>query len=1105
MITDDVKTRLYDRKTLGLTELKDRFLGYLDDGIRSCLARMYATDGAFVSQVQVTATVAANNQVDVSKSATFSATDGLGNLIGTTAAADARLQAIKIPPSAGTVFHVGLRSAMVETGVERNPQTGDVEYSSILEEIGYLGTPDSVAVEGGGLRITVNSLLESGYDHSGRTVRVWLKPKQDGGGVGPQSLDPSVAIETATVVYSNPNNYVDTVGQFGQSSASLVAADYVVMLAGPLVTRQAVRDLTSEEGTLFLAAVTSVASGNPITVIDHTGQTVFTDISPIVQDFIEIVGTHPKICVRAFSGEADTPQISVMDPNGSTRKFTVDEDGDVYCAGNLTVGGTETVTITEVVIGSVEIGDDCSADTASFWADIILKKGLKAGGGTGHGDLILGDGSEATPGNTIVLDGSTCDLVIGAAANGSVNDLVLQRNDAIAAASSVLIRNAGAGSAVGLQVQGDVTVGVSPGATGPALGIASSTNTWTAQNVSGGLNLSVNDATDRTVTITNAHGTGKASLSVEGGVALGGDLTLSGATAKVGATAGGVPLTFDDAIVTPAGGIPLSSTTEAGGAALVTGAQSILGAIAEIQTIGNNIRQGGVFSLSGLVASDQGSRVCRVSAGSVWVEGKKYVFSTYTDLTIPASSTAYIYISATGVISQTPTKETAFAVDTLPLAVVTTNVSAITLIETIRAGVPRVAQKVSVTVGKDLVDNRVCDFATLTEALNWVKHWASRTDSAGRPEVEVIIVGQTTLASTYALTVEHSGLTIRGARMGDVALGETPSGFGESKLIVPATGFTVASGVTLFGLSFCDLTVVASTASGVFLQNNGGTIRGLKIGDCRTTYVQGSANCFSRGIYVSSGSVAGFVFARNLCERKAASGYGNWIEGNISKAVVVENRFLDLGAAGNQYARVVSFSSGSSGVFSRNYCENFEYGAKFVGNWRICDNRFTAGSLDDADSCAIELAGTGSYVVTGNDIDATYYGINVNSTTAKAIIANNHLHSASIATCLSAALCTINGNVCTGAPALGAIVAQCSDSSISNNVISTTPGLQAGIDSNGTRVAIVGNEITVPAGGTYSIVASGNYNNVSGNVGNKPVSVTGTGSVTDGSNIVNAA
>lgn len=306
MATDQSFTRLYNKKILPLLSMKDQMLDYLRQLITSAHADMFSAD-AVLGQTKaavVTANPAANNKIDIANAAALRGVTGTGYTISV-AADDSRLQAVKVPPDAGVSYHVGLEQNAVDAGIETNPRTGEFEYSNYTELLGRVLHPTSVTDNGNGtLTINVNSLFESGKDNSGRSVRVWLKSRTDGG-IGPLSASEAVAIQTIAVAFSAPNNTIAVPNLMGQTAASTTAADYWVMSIGPTIQRAAHEDLRTTSGCLFLAAVTSVAAANPIVTTSTTDQR-------LVKSTLSQIGAEGTISIHggAFRADAASPTVN---------------------------------------------------------------------------------------------------------------------------------------------------------------------------------------------------------------------------------------------------------------------------------------------------------------------------------------------------------------------------------------------------------------------------------------------------------------------------------------------------------------------------------------------------------------------------------------------------------------------------------------------------------------------------------------------------------------------------------------------------------------------------------------------------------------------------
>lgn len=273
MATDDQYALLYNKKLLPVTQLREQFLLYLLKQVRSNSQDFFGTDTSLTGAAAAVV-ASGNNAINIAHAAAIHATNGLGVTIKV-AANDSRLQNIRIPPDAAVLFNVGLEQNDVETGVEVNPRTAAFEYVSLVEQIGRVLNPTSVAVVASTLVINVNDLVESGLDHTGRQVRVWLK-STDNGGPGPQTADATVAIQTIAIAFTTPNNTITVPNLMGQAAPSTTATDYMVQLIGPTVKQVATENLQNTAGCFFLGNVTSVATGNPITTIDTSGQQVVT-------------------------------------------------------------------------------------------------------------------------------------------------------------------------------------------------------------------------------------------------------------------------------------------------------------------------------------------------------------------------------------------------------------------------------------------------------------------------------------------------------------------------------------------------------------------------------------------------------------------------------------------------------------------------------------------------------------------------------------------------------------------------------------------------------------------------------------------------------------
>ena len=168
----------------------------------------------------------------------------------------------------GIDYFVGVQQMDLPSGVETNVRTGKFKYVFTTEAVGERADPDLVVDDADGtMTIRVNSVTESTVDHSGRTIRIFLKGTEDGGGVGPLSL--ITPFEDLVVQYDGVNNFVESVTGLGQlaTAISVIASDYEIALLGPSVKR--LTDLRLVDPVIFLGIITGGGAGNPPGLINQ--------------------------------------------------------------------------------------------------------------------------------------------------------------------------------------------------------------------------------------------------------------------------------------------------------------------------------------------------------------------------------------------------------------------------------------------------------------------------------------------------------------------------------------------------------------------------------------------------------------------------------------------------------------------------------------------------------------------------------------------------------------------------------------------------------------------------------------------------------------------
>jgi len=354
MITGDLYTNIVGKKILGTQDFKDYLLDYLKSSSGFMSKKIYTSQGVFST---VALTDSGIDEFDIE--ADQEAIDGHGRFMKTSSELTSN---IKFENASAVVYDIGLRYAEKPKGIQTNPRTGWPEYLYWEETIGERDEPDLVEHQGlGVIKLVVDSVCESGVSHAGRKCYAWMvTPAKN-------AVTEAKAIEEHDVLWDGSNNYIMTTGDsLGQeiSDISETPSQYQVLLVGPTVRRNS---SLGNPDHAFLGTVTGGGSGNSPDSFNISGQNLhvasWVDYADIVRDGSQ--GTL-KVAVDAQAGEAvDELQIRVRD-SGLTTIFSVDQGGDVFIAGDLTVEGETTqenvveVLSNHTITGALEAGD---ADT----------------------------------------------------------------------------------------------------------------------------------------------------------------------------------------------------------------------------------------------------------------------------------------------------------------------------------------------------------------------------------------------------------------------------------------------------------------------------------------------------------------------------------------------------------------------------------------------------------------------------------------------------------------------------------------------------------------------------------------------------------------------
>jgi hypothetical protein len=250
------------KSLLGFGDLSTRFLQYLKQSHIDATKARWDIDGVFASKLSLASAGASKFSI----AGTSRSTDGQGHLLDVTQIGLGNsLYATSLFENANAVtYYVGLKYCEVPGGVRTNPRSGVPEYIAYREEIGVSAAPNAVALVSGNLVFTVDSVTEAAVSNAGRFVMVYKNVPGD------LAVNDTIALpDPIAVTWTGSNNKV-TAPNLGQSTPSLVAADYTVVLIGPAVKRNT--NLTTAPGYVFLSTVIGAGSTNPPGAFDNSAQ-----------------------------------------------------------------------------------------------------------------------------------------------------------------------------------------------------------------------------------------------------------------------------------------------------------------------------------------------------------------------------------------------------------------------------------------------------------------------------------------------------------------------------------------------------------------------------------------------------------------------------------------------------------------------------------------------------------------------------------------------------------------------------------------------------------------------------------------------------------------
>ena len=228
MATGDKKSNIYNKRLMPQEAWADHLLDYLNVKINDTTRAAFLQPG-ILSDKSIDLTSSADDTFSLDISEADRGVDGLGEILDLGEVASSFYENVPFENENAVDYYVGFRYASVPDDAERNPRSTEPAYPWYLDSIGEVGNPDSVTDNTTYIRLILNGIFESGVDHRGKSVTVWLNK--------PVSPSATVAYYNGTVAYSAPNNYVDIpyspgAGPLGQTAPtfpiSTTALDYSV-------------------------------------------------------------------------------------------------------------------------------------------------------------------------------------------------------------------------------------------------------------------------------------------------------------------------------------------------------------------------------------------------------------------------------------------------------------------------------------------------------------------------------------------------------------------------------------------------------------------------------------------------------------------------------------------------------------------------------------------------------------------------------------------------------------------------------------------------------------------------------------------------------------
>jgi len=314
-VTNASRINLFTRRVIGSSDLGDRFLDYLEEGVKRHTKAMTTGEaaaadvGAWWTPVTMADGTGANH-IDFGD---MYGVDGQGNMISDEAGST---YLDEVPfEDAATTYYVAASTGQVPKAMAVNQADGTAKYDYTDLELCQLDAPTAVVDNGGSITITLGDhLLHASDDFTGRTAIVWL--------VSPESTSYATAVE-AVVIGGAGGDEITTTGVLGQSTVSTTVGDYRVAIMGPIITRSST--VQSLAAHAFIGTI--AGGGAPRTFVD-SGQTIMTPLGEVSDLFDELL---TKGWITVPTGTVNTADI------------TITSTGEVFTGGRLLVSANSQV------------------------------------------------------------------------------------------------------------------------------------------------------------------------------------------------------------------------------------------------------------------------------------------------------------------------------------------------------------------------------------------------------------------------------------------------------------------------------------------------------------------------------------------------------------------------------------------------------------------------------------------------------------------------------------------------------------------------------------------------------------------------------------------